>query len=166
MQKNSIINFTISSDPIRFLSRVILFTIFSLFSLLIFREFNSPNVDPMKIKLTRALAPLLWLVTVHSWYQYFQVKKYKLIITDHKVAWGSKSKATSINWSKVHTLRIIDLTEISLQSGLLYEFTTKNNKTNFEKPLTLYGEDYLITHQKLTDIFQSKAKQHNFRLKL
>ncbi len=166
MRENSTIDITASATASRALWRAIVLTLFCLFSLIVFGEYNSANVDPVKIKLVKAILPLFWLVTIYYWYQHAQMKKYKLAITDQKIAWGSDKNASSIDWSSIHTISIIDLSEISRQSGIVYEFTNKNYESRLDKPLTLYDKDYAISHQKLLDTFQWQAQQHNFILKL
>jgi hypothetical protein len=166
MQKNTMIDITINANPTRFLIRAVLFTVFCLISLVVFSEFNSANVDPVKGKVIRATLPLFWVVTIFSWYQYIQTKKHKLIITDHKIAWGCNNKARNIEWTGVQTVSIIELANISSQSGFVYEFTTVENKTGLDKPFTLFGKDYPISHKRLMEIFQLQAKQYNFILKL
>ena len=166
MKNSSPIDITVSATATRSLWRAVVFTLFCLFSLVAFGEYNNANVDTLKIKLVKASLPLFWLATIYYWYQYVQVRKYRLVITDHNIAWGSNRNANSIDWSNIHSISIIDLSEISRQSGLVYEFTNKNHKTRLDKPLTLFDNDYAISHEKLLDIFQWQAKQHNFMLEL
>jgi hypothetical protein len=163
MQKDAII---INAEPTRFLIQAVAFTVLCLISLVVFSEFNSANVDPVKRKVIRAILPLFWLATIFTWYQYIQTKKHKLIITDNKIAWGSNNKARNIEWVRVQTVSIIELANISNQSGFVYEFTTAENKTGLDKPFTLFGKDYPISHKRLMEIFQLQAKQYNFILKL
>ncbi|WP_085300022.1 hypothetical protein [Cognaticolwellia mytili] len=166
MSNNSAVDITVSATASRALWRAIVLTLFCLFSLIVFGEYNSANVDPEKIKLVKAILPLFWLVTIYYWYQHTQVKKYKLAITDQKIVWGSENNASSIDWSSIHTISIIDLSKISRQSGIVYEFTNKNYKYRLDKPLALYDKDYAISYEKLLDTFQWQAQQHNFILKL
>ena len=166
MNNNSAVDITVSATASRTLWRAIVLTLFCLFSLIVFGEYNSANVDPAKIKLVKTGLPLFWLVTIYCWYQHAQVKKYKLAITEQKIAWGSDKNASSIDWSNIHTISIIDLSKISRQSGIVYEFTHKSYKSRLDKPLALYDKDYAISHEILLDIFQWQAKQHNFMLEL
>mgnify|MGYP000323573601 FL=1 len=166
MKNNVTVDITVSATATRALKKAIVFTLFCLFSLIVFGEYNSVNVDTLKIKLVKASLPLFWVVTIYYWYQYVQVRKYRLVITDYSIAWGSDKNASSIDWSSIHSISIIDLSEISRQSGLVYEFTNKSYKTRLDKPLTLFDKDYAISHEKLLDIFQWQTKQYNFMLEL
>lgn len=165
MKKHSTMNITISSTPRRFLSLALTLTLVCFLGFIVFSGYNSSNIDPIKIKLIQAIQPLLWCATIYYYYQYIQAKKYTLTITDREITWGSNKKPTMIVWTDIHSLCIIDLAEISRQSGLVYEFTTKNYKNCLAKPTTLFDKDYAISDERLLAIFQRQAEQHNFILK-
>jgi hypothetical protein len=113
VKNNSAIDIAVSATATRALKRAVIFTLLCLFSLIVFGEYNNANVDTLKIKLVKAILPLFWLTTIYYWYQYVQVRKYRLVITDHNIAWGSDKNASSIDWSSIHSISIIDLSEIS-----------------------------------------------------
>jgi hypothetical protein len=165
METTSAVNMKINSNPKRFWSQAILLSSLCLLSSVFFIEIKSPNVDPVKMQMARYLTPVVFIITAYLWYQYFQAKKCRLIINRNIITWGQEGKATEINWSTIRTITVVNLAEISRQSGWCYEFTTAGFKPGLDGPPELSGGDYFISHQDLMAILQQKAAHFGFTIK-